>query len=72
MRKETKIKPAALAGKSLTQPLGVRAAEKFAAVEGHRLGKAAQELDKKLTARGLTGDAYRAEIIKAFKKGGAD
>jgi hypothetical protein len=69
MAKDTKIGPSSASAKVVTRPIGGAKASKFAAVEGLRLNAGSKALAQKLTATGLKGDAYRAEIIKAFKKG---
>ena len=37
-------------------------------VEGLKMNAASKALSQKLPDRGLKGDAYRSEIVKAFKK----
>ncbi|KAA6490830.1 hypothetical protein DXT98_01330 [Agrobacterium sp. ICMP 7243] len=69
MTKETKTARSATTGKFVTRPIGGRKAAKFAQVEGLSMNAASKVLSQKLTASGLKGDAYRSEIIKAFKKG---
>lgn len=69
MAKNTKIARSATFGKFVTRPIGGAKAAKFAAVEGLRMNASSKALDRKLTDSGLKGDAYRAEVIKAFKKG---
>lgn len=69
MAKETKSGRLTATSKGVSRPIGVAKAAKFAAVEGLRLSASSKALDKKLSASGLKGDAYRAEVIKAFKKG---
>ena len=68
MAKTTKIVRSATSGKFVTRPIGKGKAEKFTAVEGMRKSLASKVLSGRLAARGLKGDAYRAEVVKAFKK----
>lgn len=68
MAKETKISRSAKTGKFVTKPIGKSKAERFTAVEGMQKSPSSKALSKQLTGRGLTGDAYRTEITKAFKK----
>jgi hypothetical protein len=68
MTKNSKIGMSAGAGKFLTRPIGKAKAEKFTAVEGLSKTAASKVLSRSLRERGLTGDAYRAEVIRAFKK----
>jgi hypothetical protein len=49
-------------------PIGGRKAAKFALVEGLTMNADSKALARKLAASGLKGEAYRSEIIKAFKK----
>ena len=67
--KDTKTVRSTAAGKSVTQPIGGKKAAKFTMVEGPKLIPASHVLSQKASAKGLKGDAYRAEIAKAFKKG---
>jgi hypothetical protein len=69
MGKDTKIERTSVNGKAVTRPIGSAKASKFAAVEGLKMNAGSKALAEKLTAAGLKGDAYRAEIVKAFKKG---
>lgn len=69
MAKDTKSGRSSASGKFVTRPIGGAKATKFAAVEGLRMNASSKALDRKLTASGLKGDAYRTEVIKAFKKG---
>ncbi|AAB91761.1 conserved hypothetical 7.3 kDa protein (plasmid) [Sinorhizobium fredii NGR234] len=69
MKKDTKTARSAVTGKFVTQPIGGKKAAKFAQVEGLKMNAASKALSEKLTASGLKGDAYRSEIVKAFKKG---
>lgn len=68
MRKATKTAKSAVTGEFLTQPIGSKKAAKFSQVEGLKMNAASKALSQKLTDRGLKGDAYRSEIVKAFKK----
>ncbi|PSM19834.1 hypothetical protein [Nitratireductor sp. StC3] len=68
MAKEIKISRSATTGRFVTKPIGKGKAEKFTAVEGMKKSAAAKAVSKELTGRGLKGDAYRAELVKAFKK----
>jgi hypothetical protein len=69
MTKDTKTARSAPAGKVVTHPIGGKKAAKFAEVEGLKMSPASKVLSQKLAASGLKGDAYRSEIVKAFKKG---
>ncbi len=69
MTKATKPGRSASTGKFVTQPIGGKKAAKFAQVEGLQMNAASKALSRKLSASGLKGDAYRSEIVKAFKKG---
>lgn len=69
MAKDTKIVSSAVSGKLVTRPIGGKKAAKFSEVEGLKMSPSSKVLSQKLTASGLKGDAYRIEIIKAFKKG---
>jgi len=69
MMKPTKAARATATGKVVTQPIGGKKAAKFAQVEGLQMNAASKALSQKLAASGLKGDAYRSEIVKAFKKG---
>lgn len=69
MTKSTKTDRSAVTGKYLTQPIGAKKAAKFAQVEGLKMNATSKALSQKLSASGLKGDAYRSEIVKAFKKG---
>jgi len=68
MGKTVKSARSATTGKFVTQPIGARKAAKFAAVEGVEVNAASREISRKALSGGLRGDAYRAEIAKAFKK----
>lgn len=68
MAKNSKIIRSATTGKFITRPIGKGKAEKFAAVEGMRKSAASKALSGRLADQGLKGDAYRAEVVKAFKK----
>ncbi|WDZ81645.1 hypothetical protein PWG15_35515 (plasmid) [Ensifer adhaerens] len=69
MTKSTKSARSAVTGKVVTQPIGGKKAAKFAQVEGLKMNATSKALSQKLSASGLKGDAYRSEIVKAFKKG---
>ncbi|WP_037377523.1 hypothetical protein [Sinorhizobium americanum] len=69
MTKATETTRSAVTGKFVTQPIGGKKAAKFAQVEGFEMNAASKALSKKLAASGLKGEAYRSEIVKAFKKG---
>jgi len=69
MAKATKTGRSAVTTQFVTQPIGGKKAAKFAQVEGLTMNAASKALSKKLSASGLKGDAYRSEIVKAFKKG---
>lgn len=69
MKKDMKTARSTETGKILTQPIGGKKAAKFAQVEGLKMSAASKMLSQTLTASGLKGDAYRSEIVKAFKKG---
>ena len=69
MTKSMKTGRSAVTGKFVTQPIGGKKAAKFAQVEGLKMNAASKALSHKLSASGLKGDAYRSEIVKAFKKG---
>ncbi len=69
MAKDPKSRTAPASGQGVSRPIGVAKATTFAAVDGLRLSESSKALDRKLAASGLKGDAYRAEVIKAFKKG---
>ncbi|ACS56136.1 conserved hypothetical protein [Rhizobium leguminosarum bv. trifolii WSM1325] len=68
MAKETKLGRSAESGRFVTRPIGEKKAEKFAAVEGLKMSAGSKALSQKLTSGDLKGDAYRREILKAFKK----
>ncbi|MFK3691100.1 hypothetical protein ACI2J4_12635 [Agrobacterium tumefaciens] len=68
MAKDIKIVRNASSGKILTQPIGVTKATKFAEVEGMKKSLASSALSQRAASSGLKGDAYRKEIVKAFKK----
>ena len=68
MASNIRITRSSATGKFVTKPIGKAKAEKFTAVEGMRKSVASKQLSRKLTKQGLTGDAYRSEVIKAFKK----
>lgn len=68
MAKNTTIGRAVETGRIVTKPLGKGKAEKFTAVEGMTKSAASRALSGQLRARGLKGDAYRNEVVKAFKK----
>lgn len=68
MAKGSKIGRSATTGRFVTNPIGKGKAERFTAVEGMSKSAASKELSKRLAGRGLKGDAYRAELTKAFKK----
>ena len=59
----------AVSGAFVTRPIGSKKAAKFSEVEGLKLSPASKMLTQKASEKGLKGDAYRTEIIKAFKKG---
>lgn len=69
MRKEPKTGRSSDTGKFVTHPIGDKKAAKFAEVEGLKMSASSKALSSELTSRGLKGDAYRSEVIKAFKKG---
>ncbi|SDK33834.1 hypothetical protein SAMN05428983_4643 [Agrobacterium fabrum] len=69
MTKDTKSSRSAPRDKVVISPIGGRKAAKFALVEGLTMNADSKALARKLAASGLKGDAYRSEIIKAFKKG---
>ncbi|GAA3075488.1 hypothetical protein GCM10010520_23250 [Rhizobium viscosum] len=69
MRKDPKPGRSSDTGKFVTRPIGGSKAAKFAEVEGLKMNGASKALSDKLTFSGLKGDAYRREIMKAFKKG---
>lgn len=69
MGKETKSGRSVETGKFVTRPIGAQKAAKFAEVEGLKMNAGSKALSQKLSASGLKGDAYRREIVKAFKKG---
>lgn len=69
MTKDTKIACSGVSKKSASRPIGGAKSAKFAAVDGLRMNASSKALDRKLTDSGLTGGVYRAEVIKAFKKG---
>jgi len=48
-------------------PPGSSKTAKFAEVEGLKMGTASKALAAKLRARRLSGDAYRAEVLKRFQ-----
>ncbi|MEE4236843.1 MAG: hypothetical protein V2I51_08985 [Anderseniella sp.] len=68
MAKSIKTTRPAATEKFVTRPIGKGKAEKFTAVEGLHKSVASKALSRSLTKRGLKGDAYRAEVMKAFKK----
>lgn len=68
MAKNTKITRSATTGKFVTRPIGKGKSEKFTAVEGLHKSAASMALSGRLADRGLKGDAYRNEVVKAFKK----
>lgn len=68
MARDLKIIRSAATGKFVTRPIGKGKAEKFAKVEGLRMSAASKALSDRLIERGLKGDAYRAEVVKEFKK----
>ncbi|MFX3679937.1 MAG: hypothetical protein ACN6I5_01505 [Hyphomicrobiales bacterium] len=68
MAKNTKTTRHAVSGKFLTRPLGKGKAERFTAVEGLKKSSASRALSGRLRDDGLKGDAYRAGVVKAFKK----
>ncbi len=68
MTKATKAGRSAATEKIVTQPIGGKKAAKFAQVEGLTMSARSKAFSEKLRAAGLKGDAYRAEIVKAFKK----
>ncbi|MBX5161503.1 MULTISPECIES: hypothetical protein [unclassified Rhizobium] len=68
MTKETKSGRPAESGRFVTRPIGEKKAAKFAEVEGLKLSAGSKALSQKLTSGDLKGDAYRREIVKAFKK----
>ena len=68
MAKDIKIGRSAATGRFVTKPIGKAKAEKFTAVEGMSKSAASKALSGRLTSRGLKGDAYRTELVKAFKK----
>ena len=67
MTKGPKTGRSATPGKSVTRPIGKGKAERFTAVEGLSKSPASKALSQKLSGNGLTGDAYRTEVMKAFK-----
>lgn len=67
MGKTMKSGRSALTGKFVTQPIGARKASKFAAVESIEVNAASREISQRAKSGGLQGEAYRAEIAKAFK-----
>lgn len=68
MAKDIKTGRSATTGRFVTKPIGKAKAERFTAVEGVSKSAASKALSNELTGRGLTGDAYRTEVVKAFKK----
>lgn len=68
MAKNSKSTRSAVSGKFLTRPLGKAKAEQFTAVEGLKKSPASRALSGRLRNDGLKGDAYRAGVVKAFKK----
>ncbi|QKV18643.1 hypothetical protein [Oricola thermophila] len=68
MAKTVKIGRSTISGRFVTRAIGPRKATKFASVEGLELSAASREIAQNTKSRGLRGDAYRAEIVKAFKK----
>ncbi|MBW8639399.1 hypothetical protein K1W69_19550 [Hoeflea sp. WL0058] len=53
---------------AITKPIGRSKAAKFAAIEGVTVNQRSYEISQKAASAGLRGDAYRAEIKKAFTK----
>jgi hypothetical protein len=68
MTKGFKTNRVATNGARVTAPIGKAKAERFAAVEGMKKSPTSNALSAKLAARGLTGDEYRVELVRAFKK----
>jgi len=68
MAKKTPSVRSATTGKFVTKPIGKAKAERFTAVEGMKKSAASKALSGQLTSRGLRGDAYRKELVRAFKK----
>lgn len=68
MAKGIKIGRSATTGGLVTKPIGKGKAERFAAVEGMKKSSASKALSSQLAGRGLKGDAYRIEVVKALKK----
>lgn len=68
MVKVIKTGRTATTGKAVTQPIGKGKSAWFAAVEGLKMSAASKELVRSLAAQGLKGDAYRAEVLKRFRK----
>lgn len=69
MAKDDKTSRSAVTGHVVTRPIGAQKAAKFSEVEGLKMSAASKTLSQTLTSSGLKGDAYRSEIVKAFKKG---
>jgi hypothetical protein len=69
MSKDLSKARSAATGELVTRPIGGSKAAKFAEVEGLKMNAASKALADKLAESGLKGDAYRREIVKAFKKG---
>ena len=68
MANTMKTARSATSGKFVTRPLGKGKAERFAAVDGMQKNEASKRLSDRLSAHGLKGDDYRAEVTRAFKK----
>jgi hypothetical protein len=68
MAKHIKIRQSTKSGSFVTKPIGKAKAEKFTAVEGMKKNAASKALSSHLIQHGFKGDAYRGEIVKAFKK----
>jgi hypothetical protein len=68
MTKDRKSSRSTPRDKVVISPIGGRKAAKFALVEGLTMNADSKALARNLAASGLKGEAYRSEIIKAFKK----
>lgn len=68
MTNRTQKAHAAPTAKLATRPIGSAKAAKFSSVEGLVMNAESLALSRRMEADGLTGDAYRAAITKAFKK----
>ena len=69
MAKTPKTTRSATTAKAVVRPIGRGKAQKFSAVEGLSMNAESRSLVRDLSSRGLKGDAYRAAVVKAFKKG---